>query len=118
MYCTEVKLILLKTFCSPMYAAQLCWDYTVPSIHKLKVAYNNVFRMLLTLPKHCSASTMFVENCVPNSQAVIRNLVYKCMLRIDVSDNKMAIAIVSCDLKRQSRIPRHWIKMYIHNSLD
>ena len=89
MCCTEVKLTLLKTFCSPMYTAQLWWNYTVASIHKLKVGYNNVFWMLLRLPKYCSASTMFVENCVPNSQAVIRNLVYKFMLKLDASDNKL-----------------------------
>ena len=64
---TEVKLILLKTFCSPVYITQLWWNYTVASIHKLKVAYNNVFRMFLRLPKYCSASTIFVENCVLNS---------------------------------------------------
>ena len=66
------------------------------SIYQLNVVYNNVLRML---PKYCSASTMFVENCFPNSQAVIRKLVYKCMLTPDASDDKMVIAIVRSDLK-------------------
>ena len=57
--------------------------------------------MLLRLPKYCSASTMFVENCVPNSEAVIRNLVYKFMLKLDASDNELVIAIVVSDLKWQ-----------------
>ena len=114
-----MKLILLKTFCSPMYTAELLWNYSVASIKKLNVAYNDVCQMMLRLPKCCSASTMFVENCVPNSEAVIRNLVNIFMLRLDASDNKMVIAIVSSDLKWQSRIQRHWIKMlYIHNSLE
>ena len=80
---TEVKLTLLRTFCSPMYTAQLWWNYTVASIHNLHVAYNNVFRLLLNQPKYCSASTMFVEYHVPDSKAVIRNLVYKFMRRLD-----------------------------------
>ena len=80
---TEVKLTLLRTFCSPMYTAQLWWNYTVPSIHNLHVAYNNVFRLLLNQPKYCSASTMFVEYQVPDSKAVIRNLVYQFMRRLD-----------------------------------
>ena len=47
---------------------------------------------------------MFVEYHVPDSKAVIRNLVYKFMQRLD-------------KYKLQSRIRRHWIKMlYIHNS--
>ena len=60
---TEVKLTLalLNTFCSPVSIAQLWWNYTLASIHKRHVAYNNVFRLLLEQPKYCSASTMFVE---------------------------------------------------------
>ena len=107
---TEVKLTLLRTFCSPMYTAQLWWNYTVASIHKLHVAYNNVFRLLLNQPKYCSASTMFVEYHVPDSKAVIRNLVYKFMRRLDASYNKLVIAIINSDIKWQSRIRRHWIK--------
>ena len=74
---TEVKLTLLKTFCSPIYTAQLWWNYIAASIHKLHVAYNNVFRLLLRQPKYFSVPTMFIENHVPNSKAVIRNIVYK-----------------------------------------
>ena len=60
---------------------------------------------------------MFVENRVPNSKAVIRNIVYKFML--DASYNKLVIAIANSDLKWLSRIRRHWIMLlYIHNSFD
>ena len=115
---TEVKLTLLKTFCSPMYTAQLWWNYTVASIHTLHVAYNNVFRLLQNQPKYCNASTVFVEYHVPDSKAAIRNLVYKFMRRLDASYNKLVIAIINSDIKWQSMIRRHWIKMlYIHNSL-
>ena len=114
-----MKLTLLRTFCSPIYTAQLWWNYIVASIHKLHVAYNNVFCLLLNQPKHCNASTMFVEYHVPDSKAVIRNLLYKFMPRLDASCNKLVIAIINTDLKWQSRIRRHWIKMlYIHNSFD
>ena len=80
---TEVKLTLLRTFCSPMYTAQLWCNYTVASIHNIHVAYNNVFHLLLYQPKYCSASTMFVEYHVPDSKAVIRSLVHKFMRRLD-----------------------------------
>ena len=115
---TEVKLTLLRTFCSPMYTAQLWCNYTVSSIHNLHVAYNNVFHLLLNQPKYCSASTMFVEYHVPDSKAVIRNLVYKFMRRIYALIISWYItAIINSDIKCQSRIRRHWIKMlYIHNS--
>ena len=82
-----------------MYTAQLWWSYTAASIQKLHVAHNKVFRLLLRQPKYCSASTMLVENRVHNSKAVIRNIVYKFMLRLDTSHNKLVIAIVNSDLK-------------------
>ena len=83
---TEMELTLHRTFCSPMNIAQLWWNFTVTSIHRLHVAHNkknNVFLLLLNQPKYCSASTMFVEYHVPDSKAAIRNLVYKFMWRID-----------------------------------
>ena len=49
---------------------------------------------------------------------MIRNIVYTFMLRLDASYNKLVIAMVNSDLKWLSRIRRHWIKMYIHNSFD
>jgi len=85
-----------------MYIAKLWWNYTVASIHKHHVDYNNVFSLLLNQLKYCSASTMFVEYHVPNSNAVIRNLVYKFMPRLDASCNKLIIAIINSDLKWQS----------------
>ena len=69
-----------------MYTAQLWWNYTVASTHKLHVAYNNVLRLLLNQPKYSSVFTMFVEYHVPDSKAVIRNLVYKFMWRLDASN--------------------------------
>ena len=46
---------------------------------------------------------MFVEYYVSSSKVVIRNLVYKFMLRVDASCNKLVIAIIDSDLKWQSK---------------
>ena len=85
-------------------------------MHKLHVAYNNIFRLLLNQPKYCSA--MFVEYHVPNSKTVIRNLIYKFMLRLDASYNKLVTAIISSDLKWHSRIRRHWVKMLYASEME
>ena len=45
--CTSnVKSFLFNTYCSPLYTAQLWWNYNASSIKKLYVAYNNIFRLL------------------------------------------------------------------------
>ena len=41
-----VKNTLFRTFCTPMYTCHLWWNYTAQSFDKLKVAFNNAFRMV------------------------------------------------------------------------
>ena len=47
---------------------------------------------------------LFVEYHAPDSKAVIRNLVYKFMRRLDAFYNKLVIAVINSDIKWQSRI--------------
>ena len=42
----EVKNTLFRSFCTPMYTCQLWWNFSVQSMHKLNVAYNNAFRFM------------------------------------------------------------------------
>ena len=105
--CTnDVKIKLFSTFCSSMYTAQLWWNHTVYSIHRLRVCCNNVFRRLLRLPKYCNASAMFAERLIPDCKAVIQNLVYRFMSRLDKSRNTLIIAVLGTDIRWKSRIRR------------
>lgn len=111
----NVKIKLFRTFCSPMYTSQLWWNYKKMSINKLYVAYNNAFRMLLKLQRDCSSSGMFVNNNVNTCPAVIRNLVYRFMNRIEVSGNYIVKSVLTSDMRWQSRIRLHWMKLlYVH----
>ena len=111
----EVKNVLFRTFCTPLYTCQLWSRYTARSLHKLYVAYNNAFRMMHHLPTYCSASEMFTVNRVPNCAAVIRNLTFKFMSILGLSSNALVCSIIDSDLKFVSRIRLHWMNMlYIH----
>ena len=55
-----------------MYYCQLWCKYTVANYNKLKVAYNNAFRILFGLSRRCSASEMFVSRSVVTFEALIR----------------------------------------------
>ena len=107
----EVKNVLFRTFCTPLYTCQLWSRYTARSLHKLYVAYNNAFRMMHHLPTYCSASEMFTVNRVPNCAAVIRNLTFKFMSRLGLSSNALVCSIIDSDLKFVSRIRLHWMNM-------
>ena len=114
----SVKIQLFNTYCSPMYTAQLWWNHTVASFHRLNVAYNNVLRRLLRRPRFCSASGLFAECRIPNCKAVIRNLIFRLMTRLDLSTNSIISTILVSDIRWTSRIRRHWIKsLYVHHNI-
>lgn len=114
----QVKTTLFRTFCTSLYTSQLWWNFTKGSINKLYVAYNNVFRMMHKLPRDCSASGMFVNSQVNNCPAVLRNLTFRFMSRLDASTNMLIQSILHSDLKWKSRIRNYWVKvLYVHHGV-
>ena len=50
-HCTvDVKLLLIKSYCTSFYCGYLWSDYKVKTFSKLRVAFNNVYRRVLGLP--------------------------------------------------------------------
>ncbi len=69
-------------------------------MNRLTVAYNDVMRMLLRIPRYMSGSQMFAELPVPACQAVCRNLMFKFIL--DRSENNI-ISYLVCPAKSDIR---------------
>ena len=95
-----------------MYTAQLWWNHTVYSFHRLSVCYNNILRRLLRRPCYCSASGLFAECGIPNCKAVIPSLIYKFITRLNESTNDVILAILSSDIRQTSHIRRYWVKLF------
>ena len=111
---------LFNTYCSPMYNAQLWWNHTAYSFQRLHVCYNNILRRLLRRPRYYSAFGLFAECGIPNGKAVIRNLIYKFITRLNESTNDviLAIGLLSSDIRWTSRIRHYWVKtVYVHHDL-
>ena len=102
----NVKVTLFRSYCSSLYTSQLWWKYRVNSIGKLYVAYNNAFRMLFRLPRHCSASGMFAVNNVMSCPALVRKLVFGFYKRVNASQNCIVQAICGSDIWWKSSIYR------------
>ena len=79
----EVKLRLFQAFCTSFYCAHL-WYKHVP---KVRVACNNVFRLLFGYRRSCSASEMFVYNNIYNFEGRLRKNIYDFTMRIGSSSN-------------------------------
>ncbi|XP_063381246.1 uncharacterized protein LOC134667759 [Cydia fagiglandana] len=85
----NVKVTLFKAFCQTLYTCSLWTNYTKRALNALRVQYNNGFRMLLGLPRFCSASGMFAEAHTDSFGAIIRNRTASLMRRVRDSSNSL-----------------------------
>ena len=62
----EVKLRLFQAFCTSFYCAHLWYKFTKHVMSKVRVAYNNVFRLLyikeleVAVPAKCLSTIIFI----------------------------------------------------------
>ena len=116
--CTEkVKIKLFTTYCSQFYCAHL-WQFRdfEKYYRKVKVAYNNVFRFFLRLPRDaegrpCSASGMFVNRKVKSFQEILRNVVFKFQCRLNLSQNDLVKSTLFVHITERSKLRKHWNKL-------
>ena len=103
----NVKIILFKSFCTQIYCGSLWCNFKRSSIKNVRVAYNNCFRLLLKLPKYCSASQMFVERRVPTFDVTLRKCKNSLMNRFRNSCNEIIRAMYSSDMYYKSTLICH-----------
>ena len=92
------------------------------SIIKLNVGYNDIKRLLLHLSRYHSASQLFANINVTAFQAVIRNLIFTFITKLDKLKNviiqRLAKLGVS-ELRFNYAIWKHWYKLlYVDQHFD
>ena len=83
----DVKCNLIKSFCSNMYCSTMWYNCTVTAMRRLRIAYNNSLRRLLGIPKHNSASGMFVQLNIKSFGKLLRSSIHGFMNRLHCSNN-------------------------------
>ena len=87
-HCTvDVKLLLIKSYCTSFYCGYLWSDYKAKTFSKLRVAFNNVYRRVLVLPTWSSASEMYATHNIENFEALLRKVIYGFIQRLEDSSN-------------------------------
>ena len=111
-YCTdEVKITLFRAYCTPMYTAPLWVNYKRESYRKLWVAYNDCLRILMNKHRRTSASELFCESRIPSFEALLRNLMYKFMCRMEASQNDVIMLLTNprrSSVRHRSLMWNHW----------
>lgn len=86
---TGAKTTLFRAYCTTFYTCSLWITYTRRSYESLRIQYNNAFRMLLGLPRYCSASGMFADAHVDGFSAIMRKRIASMVSRVRASTNSI-----------------------------
>ncbi len=111
----EVKINLFRAYCTSFYTAPLWFKFKKESLCKLQVAYNDCMRILLKKPRWCSASDLFCKARVQSFPALMRNLMYTFICRLDNSRNTIIMLLTNprlTEVRYQSSMRKYW-----HNCL-
>lgn len=106
----QVKVTLFRAYCQTFYTCSLWYRYTQRPFNALRVQYNNGFRMLVGLPRFCSASGMFAEARVDGFHAIMRKRLASLLSRVRASTNSILQVIAS---KQDSNILKTFIRTQI-----
>ena len=80
-----------------LYTYRYLWSqYNKSSFSNIRVAYNNLYRRILHAPPHISNSKMFVDNNIPNFEALLQKEMFSFTSRLSVSTNSITRAIKNC----------------------
>lgn len=106
--CTcEVKITLFKAYSQSFYTSSLWTRYTKRTFNALRIQYNNAFRMLMGLPKWCSASGMFAEARTDGFQAIMRKRIVSIWDHMRRSPNSILNAVAG---RYDCSIQRFWMQ--------
>ena len=84
------------------------FDSTKSAMKKLKVAYNNCLRRLLSLPTYNSASEMLAVLNIPSFGELLRKFAFGLKTRIASSMNSFMVNIYSSSVSMFSKIWGWW----------
>lgn len=91
----NVKISLFKAYCTSLYTCSLWAHYTQKSYSDLRVLYNNAFRIVVGLPRFCSASGMFAEARTDCFHTTMRKRSASLVRRVRASSNAILAMIAS-----------------------
>lgn len=106
----QVKITLFKAYCQVLYTSSLWVNYTQKAFNALRVQYNNAFRMMLGLPRFCSASGMFATERTDDFYAIRRKRVASLLSRVRGSGNSILKTISD---KVDCPILKFWVGLLI-----
>ncbi|RVE53908.1 hypothetical protein evm_001311 [Chilo suppressalis] len=96
-------------FLNSFYTCSLWVDYTQRAYSDLRVQYNNAFRVLMGLPRFCSASGMFAESQIDGFHAIMRKRCASMLGRLRASSNGILRTLAA---RWDSPMLKRWVHLH------
>ena len=110
--CSEdIKIQLFSSYCFSFYCSSLWSRYKRATITAIKVAYNNIFRLLFHIPRRVSISAYYVAYGLPCFRNVRRKLIHSIYLLVLSSQNELVSAIANSCFFKSSSIFKEWVRV-------
>ena len=104
----DVKMTLFRSYCTPLYTAHLWTNYYNKTLSNFYVAYHNVMKLMIGVPKSDHNRPLCVKYNVPHGPALIRNFIYKFICRTNESQNMVLCAINKSGCQYHSPTNKKW----------
>ena len=108
----NVKNYLFRTFMYSFYGSSIWSSYRQSTFHRLRVSYNNAYRILFNLRHRVSISSTLVQNNICTFQALIRKYVACFMIRCANSCNIWISSLVNSDDFLTSQFYKHFLLLH------
>lgn len=106
----RVKLTLFRAYCTSLYTCSLWCKYTLRSLNAMRIQYNDAFRVLLRLPRYCSASGMFADAQVDGFHATLRKRCAATLRRVRASRHSLLNVVAD---RWDGSLLRHWSSLHL-----
>ena len=90
----DIKCALFKSFCSNMYCSTMWCNGTDTAMRKLRIAYNNSLRRLLSITKYNSGSEIFVKHKIKSIDALLKKYDSCFVNRLTLFDNSIILSSI------------------------
>ena len=110
----QLKNVLFRSFCTPMYASQLWCNFRKSCMQRLRVAYNFGCRSLYNLPWRASVSSHQVQ-CNITFEALLCKYKYLFLERCRKSNNVWLRALMQSDCLYSSLFFEHYNRILLVN---
>ena len=106
----EVKTRLFRTFCNNAYGGHLWSRYSDFSMHKLNVAFNDIYRKLFGVKRGVSMSDIYVRSNIDCLRVVLRKASYRFRKCVLLSSNIFVRFLTTSVFFYKSSLSSLWTK--------